>query len=285
MPDGFAGADEVAVEVVELRRVLAERLRQAGAGFDAALEVHHEAREARVGCGRGRRSRTTAAAARPARSIVASWRVKNVMSFSVTLLPPRKVSRLIFWTRMPWRRRLVVTTVCDAALDSPRTWRLLRSTPSQTNVYSLTSLRRAAAARCGGSGHGADSLSGEIRCGYSLVMASISSSEVTPSFTLMRPGLAQVAHAFLLRLVGDVERVAVAHDELPHLVGDRHDLVDADAALVARALALVAADRAVRLPGAVDVLLGEAGAAAAPPAGCPSAACSWRTAGGRGAAP
>ena len=31
----------------------------------------------------------------PAFSIVASWRVKNVMSFSPTLLPPRNVCRLI----------------------------------------------------------------------------------------------------------------------------------------------------------------------------------------------
>ena len=53
----------------------------------------------------------------PAFSIVASWRVKNVMSFSLTLLPPRNVCRLILTTRMPCRRRLVVTTVSDAARD------------------------------------------------------------------------------------------------------------------------------------------------------------------------
>ena len=65
-------------------------------------------------------------------SIVASWRVKNVMSFSVTFLPPRKLCRLSLVMRMPWRRSVVVTTVSDAALISPRTWRLLRSVPSQT---------------------------------------------------------------------------------------------------------------------------------------------------------
>ena len=34
-------------------------------------------------------------------SIVASWRVKNVTSFSLTLRPPRKVCRLILVTRPP----------------------------------------------------------------------------------------------------------------------------------------------------------------------------------------
>ena len=82
----------------------------------------------------------------PARSIVASWRVKNVMSCSLTLRPPRNVCRLILVTRMPCRRRLVVTTVSDAARVSPRTCRLLRSKPSQTNVNSLTSLRCAVVA-------------------------------------------------------------------------------------------------------------------------------------------
>ena len=76
-----------------------------------------------------------------------------------------------------------------------------------------------------------------------------------PCLDLEQARLAQVAHAFLLRLLGDVERVAVAHDELAHLVGDRHHLVDADAALVARALAVVAADRPERLPRAVEFLL------------------------------
>ena len=81
----------------------------------------------------------------PARSMVASWRVKNVMSFSPTRRPPRNVCFLILVTRMPCRRRLVETTVSEAARVSPRTWRLLRSKPSQTKVNSLTSLRCAVA--------------------------------------------------------------------------------------------------------------------------------------------
>jgi hypothetical protein len=63
--------------------------------------------------------------------VAARWRVKNVMSLSLTFLPPRKVCRLIFVMRMPCRRRFVVTTVSDAAFDSPRICRLARSTPSQ----------------------------------------------------------------------------------------------------------------------------------------------------------
>jgi hypothetical protein len=66
----------------------------------------------------------------PALSIVASWRVKNVMSFSLTRRPPRNDWRRSFAIRMPWRRSVVVTTVSDAARISPRTWRLLRSVPS-----------------------------------------------------------------------------------------------------------------------------------------------------------
>ena len=129
---------------------------------------------------------------------------------------------------------------------------LLRSTPSQRNVYSLT-LRR-----CGAAAVAMTFPSVRRARGYSLVTASISSSDVMPALDLEQAGLAQVAHAFALRLLGDVERVAVAHDQLAHLVGDRHHLVDADAALVAGALAVVAADGPNGCQRAVEVLLGEA---------------------------
>ena len=166
----------------------------------------------------------------PAFSIVASWRVKNVMSFSLTLRPPRNVCRLILTMRMPWRRRLVVTTVSDAAFDSPRTWRLLRSMPSQRNVNSLTSRRAMRWLRW----PWFVILDDDGRRRHSLVIASISSSDVMPDLTLSRPDWRKVAYAFLLRLLGDVERVAVAHDDLPHVVGDRHHLVDADRAPCSR---------------------------------------------------
>ena len=54
---------------------------------------------------------------------------------------------------------------------------------------------------------------------------------------------------------------------LSHVVRHRHHLVDADPALVAGAVAVLAADRAVRLPAAVEVLFLEAGRAAAPRGG------------------
>jgi len=81
----------------------------------------------------------------PALSMVANCRVKNVISFSPTLRPPRKVCRLRRVMRMPWRRRFVRTTVSEAAFVSPRTCRLLRSTPSQVKVNSLTRMSRRAA--------------------------------------------------------------------------------------------------------------------------------------------
>src|SRR5689334_4062675 len=45
--------------------------------------------------------------------------------------------------------------------------------------------------------------------------------------------LPQRSDAFGLGLLGDVERAAIAKDDLLDLFGDRHDLVDADPALVA----------------------------------------------------
>ena len=49
----LAGVHQVAVQRVEVRRILAERLRQARAGFDPALDVHHQAREAGVAVAAG----------------------------------------------------------------------------------------------------------------------------------------------------------------------------------------------------------------------------------------
>src|SRR6185295_11760578 len=140
----------------------------------------------------------------PAFSIVASCRVKNVMSFSLTRRPPRNVWRLILTMRMPWRRRLVVTTVSDAAFDSPRTWRLLRSTPSQRYVYSLTSRRDAAVAVAMVRGPCATKPSSLVGDRFDFL------ERRDAGLHLEQPGLAQVAHAFLLRLLCDVERVAVA---------------------------------------------------------------------------
>src|SRR5438552_16145754 len=194
----------------------------------------------------------------PARSIVASCRVKNVISRSPTFLPPRNVSFLIFWSRIPCRRRFVVTTVCEAALDSPRTCRLLRSTPSQTNVYSLTSLRDAVVAMAM---VGFLSRESGSRAWFALLVGDgLDFLERGDALLhLDEARLPQVAHAFLLRLLGDIERRSAWHDELPHFIGDRHHLVDADPALVARALALVAANGSIGPPCAVEALFGTPG--------------------------
>ena len=119
----------------------------------------------------------------PAFSIVASWRVKNVTSFSDTRFPPRNVWRLILVMRTPWRRRLLVTTVSDAAFVSPRTWRLLRSTPSHRNVCSLTSDLRCAVAVAMVVFPGA----APGRRHHSFVTASTSSSDIRPALTFRRP--------------------------------------------------------------------------------------------------
>ncbi len=70
---------------------------------------------------------------------------------------------------------------------------------------------------------------------------------------LVESGFAQRPHAFGLRLLRDLHRAAVAQDDALDLFRDGHDLVDADAALVA-VVAGRATHRAVGHPGAVDVL-------------------------------
>src|SRR6185437_3143214 len=191
----------------------------------------------------------------PAFSIVASWRVKNVISFSPIARPPRNDWRLILSTRIPWRRRFDVATVSEIARSSPRTGFLLRSTPSHRKVSSraFRSLRRTVAV--------AIVIGPRMRVMRLLVGDGLDLFERGDSGPdLAKSGLPQRTDAFAACLLGDVERIAVAHDDLAHLVADRHHFVDADAALVAGALAVVAPRRAERLPGPVEVRLGESGA-------------------------
>ena len=213
------------------------------ARLDLVLDVHHQPREARRCCGRGATMSNDCSSGTPAFSIVASWRVKNVMSFSVTLRPPRNVWRLILVTRMPWRRRLVVTTVSDAAarLAAHLAVVAVDAFPDERVFLDVVV---GAGSDCGG--HGCPSMRGSAR--HSLVTASISSRDVMPFLTFSRPDWRRLRTPSFCACCGDVDRVAVAHDELAHVVGDRHHFVDAHAALVARALAVVAADRPVRLP-------------------------------------
>src|SRR5579864_2088447 len=77
---------------------------------------------------------------------------------------------------------------------------------------------------------------------------------------LQEARLSQVANTFALRLLGDVERIAVAHDELLHVVGHRHYFVHADPALVAGSLAVIAANGPERLPASVELLFLKPGA-------------------------
>jgi hypothetical protein len=73
----------------------------------------------------------------PAFIIVASWRVKSAMSFSVTLPPPPMRCFLTLVTRIPWRRRVALTTAWPPARISPRITLPALSLPSQRKVASL----------------------------------------------------------------------------------------------------------------------------------------------------
>src|SRR6185436_6001866 len=70
--------------------------------------------------------------------------------------------------------------------------------------------------------------------------------------------LAQVTDAFALGLLGDVHRAARGEDDLLDFFGDRHNLVNPDAALVT-VVAHRTADGPEGLPVAIEVLGLEAG--------------------------
>ena len=78
--------------------------------------------------------------------MVAIWRVKSAMSFSVILPPPRVLCFLISTTRMPWRRSVALTWASPLARISPRTVLLPLSVPTHVKLNSLTSVLLAAAA-------------------------------------------------------------------------------------------------------------------------------------------
>src|SRR3954454_20425219 len=68
-----------------------------------------------------------------------------------------------------------------------------------------------------------------------------------PEPDLVEAVVAQEPHALLDRLVANLIGTALLDGHVADLVGHRHDLVDADAALVAGVRAACAADRLVRL--------------------------------------
>src|SRR5512143_2057917 len=67
-------------------------------------------------------------------------------------------------------------------------------------------------------------------------------------FHFQQTCLPQVEHAFAPRLVGNIGFIAALEDDAGHLIGDRHDLVDAYAPLVASAATDIAAHRLVGFP-------------------------------------
>ena len=72
-----------------------------------------------------------------------------------------------------------------------------------------------------------------------------------PHLGLVQSGFAQGAHPFAFGLLGNFERTAVLQDDALHLLGNRHDLVDADPPFVA-IVAGGTAYRPVGNPTAVD---------------------------------
>src|SRR5215217_9192093 len=74
-----------------------------------------------------------------------------------------------------------------------------------------------------------------------------------PAADLLEPVLAQPHHALVDRRVGDRLGGLARHGERADRLGDPHDLVQADPALVARAAAAGAADRLVGLQVEADV--------------------------------
>ncbi len=177
---GFPGMDEVAVELVELERMLAERLREAGARFDARLQVHDEAREARIAVAAGddleglqhrharpqhRRELSREERDLPLADLLAAAERELLDLLEADALAPQ-VGR-DDGLRRGFRLAADLAVVAIDAFPDERVF--------------LDVL-----ARCGGGGHGGYPVSGAERR-YSLVMASISSREVMPIFTLMRP--------------------------------------------------------------------------------------------------
>jgi hypothetical protein len=139
---GFAGLDQVAVQRVEVLRVLAE-------GRGQAVPVSTSARMSlsrRVRRGwrcRARRCRRPAAAARrPHHGGQLAREDGDVLGLDRLAARVRRFLTLV--TIMPWRRRLALTTASPPARISPRTILPLRSLPSHSKMKSLTFFAAAA---------------------------------------------------------------------------------------------------------------------------------------------
>src|SRR4051812_26885148 len=186
----------------------------------------------------------------PAFIIVASCRVNSVMSFSLIEPPSPERWRLTRITATPWRRRVDCTTASPLARMSPFRTLPVRSRPSHEKVYSLTSRRTPVA----------DAVA---------MIQSVPRLLIGDRFHLFEGGhalfnfeqarLAQIAHTISFGLLGDVDRVAVGHDDPVEILTDRHHLIDAGTSLVTGVLASIAPDVLVRRPAAVQVRFREPG--------------------------
>src|SRR5256714_8633089 len=168
----------------------------------------------------------------PARIITASCRVKMAMSFCLIDLPPLRRRFLTLVIRMPCRRKLALTMASPPARISPRTSLPFLSLPSHSKTSSLMLCFAATAVAIVPPRMLAPARNCRvIRC-RSLVRDRYHFLKCCDAGTdLDQARLAQVAHAFALRLDGDVHRGSFRQDDALDLLGDRHHLVDADPAL------------------------------------------------------
>jgi hypothetical protein len=139
----LAGFDQVAVQRVEVQRVLAERRRQAGAGLDVGRMSLSSLVMRGLVLPRATMSKDCSSGT-PAFIMVASWRVKMAMSFCLIERPPLVRRFLTLVIRMPWRRRLALTTASPPARISPRTTLPFLSLPSHSKIASFGSCESAA---------------------------------------------------------------------------------------------------------------------------------------------
>src|ERR1700690_1424098 len=140
------------------------------------------------------------------------------------ILPPDRNALVCCLTRVgatPWRRRSERSAASLAAMALPRTLLPRLSLPSQMYWDSfLLAVAVTAMIQSSPSGlidrDAVDFFQTRQACAH-----------------FFQAGAAQIPNAVFGGLIGDVHCTAAFHDDAPDRFGDRHDLVDAHAALVA----------------------------------------------------
>ena len=224
---GFAGADQVAVELVELHRVLAERLVDRGAALDVALDAVDHLLHGRVLLPPAMIS-SAITIGTPDFIMVASWRLKIAMSRA-----------LIFWRHRrtaawPWaspgggnaclrssaRSRLAFFASCSPFITTPRL-----SRPQADEFHHGVQAARF--------GLGARLADGCSACGH---VGSLSPGDAVdldqagdPLFHLVQRGTPQVADPAVQRGLRDLLDITTGQHDVLDFLGHRHHLVDADA--------------------------------------------------------